>query len=82
MPTQDTAIRIEPTLFEEARKLAASHGIQLDELVNLAIAEKLSAVLTDDFFKKRGLGGDVARAKEILARTGVGNDPMPGDEID
>ncbi len=82
MPAHNSAIEIEPALLEEARKVAASHGLELDELVNLAVAEKVSAVITEDFFRERSRNGDVGRAKAILARAGIGNDPMPGDETD
>jgi hypothetical protein len=45
------------------------------------VAEKLSALRTEDYFKERAARGNVAQALEILNRAGVGNPPMKGDEI-
>ena len=47
-----------------------------------AVAEKLSALRTEDYFRERGQRGDVAKAKRILKRAGRGRPPMPGDEVD
>jgi hypothetical protein len=48
----------------------------------VAVAEKLSALRTDDYFHERAQRGDIGRAKRILRRAGRGNPPMPGDELD
>jgi hypothetical protein len=48
---------------------------------NVAVAEKLSALRTDDYFRERAARGDVAKAKRILKRAGRGKPPVPGDEI-
>jgi predicted HicB family RNase H-like nuclease len=39
------ALRLQPSLLEEAHKLAESEGVALNELINVAVAEKLSALL-------------------------------------
>lgn len=63
------------------RQLAKEAGVALDQLINVAVAEKLSAVSTARFFTERGARGDVGRAMEILSRAGVGNPPRRGDEL-
>jgi hypothetical protein len=45
------------------------------------VAEKLSALRTEEYFRDRGKRGDVAKAKRILKRAGRGNPPVPGDEL-
>jgi hypothetical protein len=46
------------------------------------VADKLSALRTDDYFRERAARGDVAKAKRILKRTGRGKPPVAGDEIE
>ena len=48
----------------------------------MAVAEKLSALRTEDYFRERAQRGDVAKAKRILKRLGRGNPAVPGDELD
>jgi hypothetical protein len=43
---------LQPSLLEEARKLAELEGVALNQLINVAVAEKLSALRTDDYFSQ------------------------------
>ncbi len=81
MKTSNFALRLQPTLLEEARELAKSEGVALNQLINVAVAEKLAVTRTMEFFRRYTRDADVARAKEILDRVGTGNPPMPGDEL-
>jgi len=38
------ALRLQPSLLDEARKLAEAEGVALNQLINVAIAEKVSAL--------------------------------------
>jgi hypothetical protein len=38
------------SLQEEARKTAKSEGVSLNQLINLAVAEKVSVLRTEEFF--------------------------------
>jgi len=55
--------------------------VALNQLINVAVAEKLSAVRTERYFRERAARGDVAKALKILDRAGVGNPPVDGDEL-
>jgi len=67
--------------LEEARKVSAQEGVALNQFINVAVAEKLSALRTVDYFAERAARADVAEAKRILKKAGRGNAPLPGDEI-
>jgi len=75
------ALRLQPALLDEARKVAEAEGVALNQLINVAVAEKLSALRTEDYFRERAARGDVAKAIEVLNRAGVGNPPIEGDEL-
>ena len=81
MRKSNFALRIQPSLLDELRKVAATEGVALNQLINVAVAEKLSALRTEDYFRQRAARGDVGKALEILKRAGVGKAPMKGDKL-
>jgi hypothetical protein len=68
-------------LLEEARKLAQSEGVALNQLINVAVAEKISALRTEEYFAERARRANPQKIVEILKRTGRGNPPVEGDEL-
>ncbi len=81
MRRSNFALRVPPTLLAEARKAAESEGVALNQLITLALAEKVSAMRTEEYFEERARRADPARVKRILARVGKGNPPVEGDEL-
>jgi len=75
------ALRLQPSLLHEARKLAESEGVALNQLINVAVAEKLSALRTERYFAERAARAEIPKALKVLRRAGVGNRPMKGDEL-
>jgi hypothetical protein len=45
---------LQPSLLNEARKLAEAEGVVLNQLINLAVAEKVSALRTEVYFCREG----------------------------
>ncbi len=82
MRKNNVALRLQTSLLEEARRVSDSEGVALNQFINVAVAEKLSALRTDEYFRERAVRADVGRAKQLLKRAGKGKDPMPGDEIE
>ena len=81
MRRSNVALRLQPSLLEEARRVAESEGVALNQLINVAVAEKLSALRTDDYFRERATGANIEKAKRILKRAGKGNATVPGDKF-
>ena len=81
MKKSNIALRLQTSLFEEAKRIAQTEGVALNQLINVAVAEKISALRTEDYFRERSERADVARAQQILKRAGKGNTPRSGDEI-
>ncbi len=68
MRESNFALRLQPSLLDEARKLAAEEGVALNQLINVAVAVKLSALRTE-----RHVGGADAllrgaKGKRLLYR--------------
>jgi len=81
MRKSNFALRLQPSLLNEARRTANEEGVALNQLINVAVAEKLSAIRTESFFRERGRRANTSEAIEILNRMGKGNRPMDGDEL-
>jgi len=81
MRRSNFALRVPPSLMSEARKAAESEGIALNQLITLALAEKISIIRTEEFFEERARRADPAKVDRILARMGQGNLPLEGDEL-
>jgi hypothetical protein len=81
MRKSNFALRLQPALLEEARKLAHAEGVALNQLINVAVAEKLSALRTESYFAERARRASVPKALKILRRAGIGKPPMKGDEV-
>ena len=81
MRKSNFALRLQPSLLDEARKLAEEEGVALNQLINVAVAEKLSALRTKSYIAERASRADLPKALAILKRAGVGRAPMKGDEL-
>ena len=74
-------LRLQPSLMEEARKATESEGVALNQLINVALAEKVSALRTEEYFQERIRRANRSETLRILDRAGKGNPPREGDEL-
>jgi len=78
--TSNYALRLLTSLKAEAEKVAAEEGTTLNQFINVAVAEKLAALRTAQYFQERVAQADLAAFDRLLARAGD-EPPRPGDEI-
>jgi len=81
MRKSNFALRLQPSLLDEARKLAEEEGVALNQFINVAVAEKLSALRTESYIAERAARADIPKALRILKQAGAGRPPIKGDEI-
>ena len=82
MKKSNFALRLQPSLMAELRRLAKEEEASLNQFINVAVAEKLSAMRTAEaFFSSRAKPGARQQALEILDRSGSVEAPRPGDEL-
>jgi len=81
MRRSNFALRLQPSLMEEVRKAAQMEGVALNQLINVAVAEKVSALRTDQYFRERSLRANRTETMQILARAGRDKEPVSGDEL-
>lgn len=75
------ALWLHPPLLDEARRAAKEEGVALNQLINVAVAEKLSALRTESYFRERPERANLPAALEVLRRAGANREPIPGDEL-
>jgi hypothetical protein len=81
MRKSNFALRLQPSLLAEARKVAEAEGVALNQLINVALAEKLSALRTASYFAERSARANIPEALRILDGAGVGKPPVESDEL-
>jgi len=59
-------LRLQPSLLAEARKVAKSERVSLNQLINVCVAEKLSALRAERSFQERFLRVAPAGILQIL----------------
>ena len=76
------SIRLPDSLHNMARLLADKEGVSVNHLVTLALAEKISALETEDYLAQRATRGSAAKFDAVLKKIRSKNTlPLPGDEI-
>jgi hypothetical protein len=78
--TSNYALRLPASLKKAVEAVAREDGTTLNQFIVSAVAEKLSALKTADYFAERAARGDIDAALRILGRPG-GEPPRSGDEI-
>lgn len=74
------SIRLPNSLHERARELAHREGISINQLIATALAEKMSALLTEEYFERANRGSR-SRFDAALARV-PDVEPEPHDRLD
>ena len=80
MTQANYALRLQASLKAEAERLAKAEGTTLNQFINVAVAEKIAALRTADFFRERARGANVEAALTLLDRLGNDEPPQAGDE--
>jgi hypothetical protein len=73
------ALRLPASLKKSAEAVARDDGSTLNQFIVSAVAEKVSALKTADYFTQRAARGNKSQALRFLRRHG-GESPRPGDE--
>jgi len=76
--TANYALRLPRSLKTEVEHLAAQDGISVNQFITTAVAEKISALKTAQFFVERKAQADFAAFNQIMSRK-EGEPPRSGD---
>ena len=62
------SLRLPDSLHRSVKKMAQKEHVSINQLITLAVAEKLSALMTSDYLEKRGNRASRNRFLGILAK--------------
>ena len=82
MTQANYALRLQASLKAEAEWLARAEGTTLNQFINVAVAEKIAALRTADFFRERARRAGVPAALALLDGFGTDAAPQSGDELE
>ncbi len=71
---------MQPSLKAAAGLVAAAEGASLNQLINIAVAAKLSALEIEDYFRERAKRGKREAFFEFLDSAGD-EPPLEGDQL-
>ena len=72
------SVRLPDSLHRKLRELADKENVSINQLVTLAVAEKVSALLTEDYLAERAARGERSKLDAALAKVS----DEPPDERD
>ena len=78
--TSTYPLRLPKSLKEAAQHIAREDGTSFNQFVATAVAEKVSAMRTAEFFADRKADSDIEAARRLLRREG-GQPPEPEDRL-
>lgn len=62
------SLRLPDSLHKTARELADRENVSMNQLITLALAEKVSALMTAEHLQERARRGDRGRFERAMAR--------------
>ena len=75
------ALRVPESLFTYARKVAEEEQVSMNQFFVMAIAEKVSALKTETYFRERQQARGELNDFDIWLNASPDAEPMAGDEL-
>lgn len=72
------SLRLPDSLHKKARELAARENVSINQFIATAVAEKMSALMAEDYLAQRAARGRRTKFKRALAKV----PRVPADERD
>jgi predicted transcriptional regulator len=74
------SIRLPDSLHKKVRELAKKDNVSINQMITIAVAEKLSAIETEDYLDKRAKKGSKEKFLKVLKKV-PNNEPEIMDRI-
>lgn len=74
------SLRLPESIHRHIREIAKMEGVSINQLISSAVAEKVSAILTEDYLKNRAARADLNDMRAILNKV-ADRKPLEGDEL-
>lgn len=74
------SLRLPESIHRHIGEIAKMEGVSINQLISSAIAEKISAIMTEEYLKNRSEKADLNNMKVILNKV-ADRKPLEGDEL-
>lgn len=74
------SLRLPDSLHDTARELSRKEHISINQLIATALAEKISALMTEDYLEQRARRGRRTKFDRALAKVSD-SEPEPADRV-
>ena len=73
-------LRLPDSIHRHIKEIARKEGVSINQFISTAVAEKISAIMTEDYLAARAKRADREGFRKILNKV-PNRTPLPGDEI-
>jgi hypothetical protein len=74
------SLRLPESLHDKVRELAEREDTSINQFIALAVAEKMSALVAEEYLTQRAQRGSREKLRRVLAKV-RDVEPLPGDEL-
>ena len=74
------SLRLPNSLHARVRELAQRENVSINQIITLALAEKVSALMTEEYFQERAARADRAKFERAMAKV-ADVEPPPQDAL-
>ena len=76
----ELSLRLPDSIHRHIKEIAQKEGVSINQFIASAVAEKVSAIATEEYLQARAQQADKAAFESILANVAK-RQPLPGDEL-
>jgi hypothetical protein len=81
MRRNNVSLRLPPHLLDRVKQVAEAESISVNQLVTVAVAEKIARLDAEAFYQARERRSKAGAGWRALERMGPNSPPLQGDEI-
>ncbi len=74
------SLRLPESIHRHIREIAKSEGVSINQLISSAITEKISAIMTEEYLRKRVKRANLKDMETVLSKV-ADRKPLEGDEF-
>jgi predicted transcriptional regulator len=74
------SLRLPDSIHRHIKEIAQKEGVSINQFIASAVAEKVSAIATEEYLQARAQRADKAAFESILAKVAE-RQPLPEDEL-
>jgi hypothetical protein len=81
MRRNNVSLRLPPHLLERVKRQAEAESISVNQLLTVAVAEKIARLDAEAFYRAREQRSEPGAGWRALEQIGQDSPPLPGDEL-